>query len=82
MVVDFGGLAGKTVMSPSLGVFCDAMSYKLLLEKGRCGMGGGMCKYVDEVKDLSSERKRDPKARATGTYVTEDGGATIIDGDV
>ena len=82
MAVDFGGLARKTCMGPSLGVLCDAVPYELLLEEGSCGAGGGMGEAVDEVEDSSSERKSDPWARAAGTNVAEDGGAMIVDGDV
>ena len=81
-MVDFGGLARKTYTGPSLGVLCDAVPCKLLLEEGSCGAGGGMGEAMDEVEDSSSERKRDPRARAARTNVAEDGGAMIIDGDV
>ena len=57
-------MASKAHTSPSLGVLCDAMSDELLFEEGSCGASGGMGEAVDEVKNSSSERKRDPRARA------------------
>ena len=80
--MDFGGLAGKTGMFPSLGILRDAMQYELLLEEGSCGMGGGIAEALDEVKESLSERKSDQRARAARNCVAEDGGTTIIDGDV
>ena len=80
--VDFGGLAGETGTGPSLGILHDAVPYQLLFKEGSCGMGRRLGKALDKVKDLTTERKRDPRARAAGTCVAEDSSPVVIDGDV
>ena len=82
VAVDFGSLAGETGMGPSLCVLRDAVPYKLLLEEGSCGTGGRMGEAVDKVEDSTAERKRDPRAKAAGTRVTEDCSPVVVDGDV
>ena len=67
VAVDFGGLTGETGMGPSLGILRDTIPYKLLFEEGSCGTGRKMDKVMDKVEDSTTERKRDPRARAAGT---------------
>ena len=82
VAVEFGSLAEETGTGPSLCVNRDAVPYKLLLEEGSCRMGGRMGEAVDKVKDSTTEKKRNPRARAAGTLVAEDCSPVVIDEDV
>ena len=82
VAVDFGSLAGETGTGPSLCVLHDAVPYELLLEEGSCGMGRRMGEAMDKVEDSMAERKRDPRAKAAVTRVTEDCSPVVVDGGV
>ena len=69
-------------MSPSLGIFQDAVPDKLLLQEDRRSVGRRVSKAMEEVEDSSTELERDPRARMAGADVTEESGAGVVEGDI
>ena len=82
MAVDLGLLTWNAGKSPSIGVLRDAVPDKLLFQEGRSKMGRRVSEAMDEVEDVSTELKRNPRSRTAGTDVAEKSGAIVVEGDV
>ena len=80
--MDLGLLTWNAGTNPSLGVLRDAVPDKLLLQECRRRAGRRVSEAMDEVEDVSTELKRNPRARTAGADVAQKSGATVVEGDV
>ena len=79
MAVDLGLLTWNAGKSPGIGVLRDAVLDKLLFQEGRSRMGKRVSEAMDEVEDVSTELKRNPRARTAGADVAEKSGAIVVE---
>ena len=82
MAVDLGLLTWNAGTSPSLGVLRNAVPDEVLLQEGHRRASRRVSEAMDEVEDMSTELKRNPRVRTAGADVVEKSGASVVEGDV